>query len=261
MKLDGSMAAIISGGASGLGEATARRLAKKGVRVAVLDMSADRGAAVARDINGLFCKTDVTDRATVAAAIAEAQRILGPVRLAVSCAGIFRPMKTIARNPDTAGISAHDAANFGAHIAINLTGTFNLASLAAANMAELEPATPDGGRGTIICTSSIAAEEGQIGQVAYAASKAGVSGMVLPMARDLARDGIRVAAILPGIFETPMMAGLMEAARRSLAASVPFPARLGQPQEYAALVEHIAENEMLNGCCIRLDGALRMAPK
>jgi NAD(P)-dependent dehydrogenase (short-subunit alcohol dehydrogenase family) len=261
MNLDGSMAAIISGGASGLGEATARRLAARGVHVAILDRDADRGTSVAASLNGLFCEADVTDFENVAAAIADARRVLGPLRLAVCCAGICRPLKTITRNGETGNYAPHDAAHFAAHIAVNLTGTFNLATLAAASMAEFDPLTPDGARGVLVCTSSIAAEDGQIGQIAYAASKAGVAGLVLPMARDLARNGIRVVAIMPGVFSTPMVDGLPPEAQRALAATIPFPARLGRPGEFARLVEHIAENDMLNGCCIRLDGALRMPPK
>jgi NAD(P)-dependent dehydrogenase (short-subunit alcohol dehydrogenase family) len=261
MKLDGTMAAVISGGASGLGEATARRLASRGMRVAILDRDAARGISVASSLGGLFCEADVTDFKAVAAAIADAGKALGPIRLTACCAGIVKPQKTITFNKATGAYASHDPAQFAQHIAVNLVGTFNLATLAAAHMAALDPVSAHGMRGVIVCTSSVAAEDGQIGQIAYAASKAGVNGMILPMARDLARSGIRVAAIMPGVFATPMMESLPPDAQRALAANVPFPPRLGEPDEFAGLVEHIAENDMLNGCCIRLDGALRMPPK
>jgi NAD(P)-dependent dehydrogenase (short-subunit alcohol dehydrogenase family) len=247
--------AVISGAASGLGEATARSLAARGMVPAIFDLSAEAGEAVARDVGGRFYKVDVTDPGAVAAAIAQVSADLGTIRVAVSCAGIAPAAKTVSRG------EAHDPALFSRTIAINLIGTFNLASQAAARMVAAEPVDGDGTRGVIVNTASVAAYEGQVGQVAYAASKGGVVGLTLPMARDLADKGVRVAAIAPGLFLTPMLKGLPQEVQDSLGAQVPFPARLGDPSEYASLVGHIIDNPMLNGSVLRLDGAIRLAPR
>ncbi|ANT58961.1 3-hydroxy-2-methylbutyryl-CoA dehydrogenase [Salipiger sp. CCB-MM3] len=255
MQIDENVVAVVSGGASGLGAATAVRLAGLGAKVVLLDKDAERGPVTASDIGGSFIETDVTDPESVAAALAQVSSAQGALHVAVSCAGIAPGAKTVSR-----GV-AHDPALFAKTIAINLTGTFNVASQAAALMAQNAPLDKDGNRGVIVNTASVAAYEGQVGQVAYAASKGGVVGMTLPMARDLAPSGIRVCAIAPGLFLTPMMQGLPQEVQDSLGQQVPFPARLGDPAEYAALVQHIVENPMLNGEVIRLDGAIRMAAR
>ncbi|WP_439499299.1 SDR family NAD(P)-dependent oxidoreductase [Bosea sp. (in: a-proteobacteria)] len=261
MKLDSSLAAIVTGGASGLGEATARMLASHGVKVALLDMNAERGVEVAKEIGGVFASCDVTSEASVEDALAKARAAHGVARIVVNCAGIAPGRRVVSKKRDTGELVAHDMVTFEKAVAVNLVGTFRVIAKSAVALAALEPVTADGGRGVIISTASVAAEDGQIGQAAYAASKAGVAGMTLPIARDLAQLGIRVAAILPGLFETPMFAGLPDEARAALAVSVPFPSRLGKPEEYAALVKSILENDMLNGVTIRLDGAIRLAPK
>ena len=261
MKLDSSLAAIVTGGASGLGEATARMLAGRGVRVAILDMQAERGAAVARDIGGLFCEADITSEGSVDAALARARAAHGIERILVNCAGVAPARRTLSKKRDTGEWIAHDLATFQRVIQINLVGTFLMIAKSAVAMANLAPLDADGARGLMVCTASVAAEDGQIGQAAYAASKGGVVAMTLPVARDLAGVGIRVMTIMPGLFETPMFDTLPQAARQALAASVPFPARLGLPEEYAALVRCICENDMLNGTAIRLDGAVRLAAK
>lgn len=255
------VAAIVTGGASGLGEATARRLAQAGAKVAVFDMNAERGESVAAEIGGVFCSCDVTSEASVSTALNAAAARHGEARIAVNCAGIVIGAKTIARNKQTGAVEAHPLPSFAKVIAVNLIGTFNVASQAAARMAALDPVTSDGERGVIVMTASIAAEDGQLGQAAYAASKGGVLGLTLPMARDLARDGIRVVSIMPGLFHTPMFDSLTPEIRAALAANVPFPPRLGKPAEYALLVQSICENPLLNGTAIRLDGALRLPPK
>lgn len=256
MRVGPDVAAVVSGGASGLGAATARALARRGARVAILDLDKTRGARVAGDVHGLFCETDVTDPAAIDAALARAADAHGTARIAVGCAGIAPAARTL----DRAGLP-HDPAVFARVLTVNLVGTFLLASRAAAAMARLDPLEPDGERGVVVNTASIAAYEGQIGQSAYAASKGGVAALTLPMARDLASSGVRVVAIAPGLFLTPMVEGLPSDAQASLGAQVPFPRRLGDPDEFAALVLHAAENPMLNGTVIRLDGALRMAPR
>lgn len=244
-------AAIITGGASGLGEATARYFAAQGAQVTLLDRDAARGAHVASEIGGHFVGTDVTDEASVEAAIAQAQEAMGALNVAVNCAGIALGIKTTGRD------GAHPLAAFQKTIDINLTGSFNIARLAATAMAKNTP-EPDGARGVIINTASIAAFDGQKGQAAYAASKGGIVGLSLPMARDLAREGIRVMAIAPGTFATPMLRGLPQEVQDSLAAEVTFPKRLGDPVEYARLAAFIIDCGYLNGEVIRLDGALRM---
>ncbi|MGR3623611.1 SDR family NAD(P)-dependent oxidoreductase [Pseudophaeobacter sp.] len=243
--------AIITGGASGLGEATARHFAASGAQVTLLDRDADRGAKVAQEIGGHFVQTDVTDEASVAAALTFAAEKMGRISACVNCAGIAYGIKTIGRD------GAHPLDAYQRTIDINLVGTFNVSRLAAIEIAKNEP-EPDGARGVIINTASIAAFDGQKGQAAYAASKGGVVGMCLPMARDLASSGIRVMTIAPGIFMTPMLAGLPEEVQQQLAADVPNPARLGDPAEYGQLAGFITEAGYLNGEVIRIDGALRM---
>lgn len=244
-------AAIITGGASGLGEATARHFAAQGAQVTLLDRDADRGAKVAAEIGGYFAETDVTKEASVAAAVGLATDKMGKITAAVNCAGIADGIKTVGRD------GPHPLDAFQRTIDINLVGSFNVARLAAAQMALNEP-DADGARGVIINTASIAAFDGQKGQAAYAASKGGVVGMTLPMARDLASTGIRVMTIAPGIFMTPMLAGLPEEVQAQLAADVPNPPRLGDPKEYGRLAGFIVEMGYLNGEVIRIDGALRM---
>lgn len=247
-------AAIVTGGASGLGAATARMLADAGARVAILDLNQEAAAAVAIDINGLAIACDVTESAATAAAFAKAAADHGPARILVNCAGVGPARRIVGRD------GPMPLAEFTSVIAVNLIGTFNAMRLAAAAMAAL-PELADGERGIIVCTASVAAFEGQIGQAAYAASKGGVVGLVLPAAREFAQFGIRVNAVAPGIFSTPMLHALPQAAKDSLAAAVPFPKKLGEPPQFAALVRHIIENRYLNGAVIRLDGALRMAPR
>jgi len=261
MKLDKLMAAIVTGGASGLGEASARMLAAQGVKVAIFDMNAERGEAVARDMGALFCQVDVTDEASIDAGLVKARERNGVERVLVNCAGIAPGRRTVTKKRETGELIAHDLASFRKTVEINLIGTYAMISKSAAAMAALEPVTPDGGRGVIVNTSSVAAQDGQIGQSAYSASKGGVLAMTLPVARDLSGFGIRVMTIMPGLFHTPLFEGIAEDYRKALEANVPFPSRLGRPEEYAQLVRSIIENDMLNGEAIRLDGALRMQPK
>ena len=261
MQLDGSMAAVVTGAASGLGEATARMLATHGVKVALLDLNSERGQAIAGEIGGLFHVCDVTSDSSVDAALAAVRAMHGVERIVVNCAGVAPGRRVVARKRDTGELISHDMASFEKTVAINLFGTFRMVAKSAVAMAALEPINADGGRGVIINTASVAAEDGQIGQAAYAASKGGVAAMTLPVARDLASSGIRVVTILPGLFETPMFASIADDYRKALEQSVPHPSRLGRPVEYAALVRSIVENDMLNGATIRLDGAVRLAPK
>jgi len=252
MKLSGSVA-LVTGAASGLGAATARRLVEGGAKVVVVDRDEARGGELARELGQTFAKADVTDPAQVEAAIATAAA-LGPLRIAVSCAGVGWASRTL----DKTG-KPHDLELFKTVVGINLIGTFNVLRLAAAQIAKADAVA--GERGVIVNTASVAAFDGQVGQIAYAASKAGVAGMTLPAARDLAPAGIRVVTIAPGIFDTPMLGALADDKRAALAADVVFPKRLGSPAEYGALVAAIVENGYLNGETIRLDGALRMPPK
>jgi NAD(P)-dependent dehydrogenase (short-subunit alcohol dehydrogenase family) len=247
---------LVTGGGSGLGAATARRLAAGGANVAIADLQQQAGEKLAYEIGARasFAVADVTDEAQVSSAIAAARKKFGAVHGAISCAGIAAGERVLGRS------GPHRLDTFRRAVEINLIGTFNVLRLAAHAMAD-NPPDPEGSRGIIINTASIAAYDGQIGQAAYSASKAGVAALTLPAARELARLGIRVVTIAPGIFETPMMAGMSEEVRSSLAAQVPFPPRLGRPEEFAALVEHIIQNTMLNGEVIRLDGALRMPAK
>ena len=252
MKLTG-VAAIVTGGGSGLGRATAEALAAKGAKVTVFDLNPAAAEEAAKAIGGLAVAGDVADEASASAALAKAAAAHGAARVLVNCAGIGVAKRVVGRE------GPQPLADFEKVIRVNLIGTFNMIRLAAAEMGKLEPI--EGERGVVISTASIAAYDGQIGQAAYSASKGGVVAMTLPIARELAQFGVRVNAIAPGVFMTPMMAGLPQAAQDSLGASVPFPARLGQPAEYAALAIHIIENGYLNGETIRIDGALRMAPK
>ena len=253
MDLQG-MTAMVSGGGSGLGAATARELASAGARVVIADRNLPAAEAVAAEVGGLAVACDVTDAASAEAAFAAAAGWGGPVRVLVNCAGIGAAKKIVGRD------GAQPLAEFERVIAVNLIGTFNMLRLAAAGMAGLEPVA-DGVRGVIISTASIAAFDGQIGQAAYAASKGGVAALTLPAARELAQTGIRVMAIAPGLFKTPLLEALPIEAQVSLAAAIPFPRRLGVPAEFGRLVRHIVENDYLNGEVIRLDGSLRMAPK
>lgn len=249
------VAAIVTGGASGLGGATAARLAKAGAKVAIFDLNADLGARHAAEIGAAFFPVNVTDEAAVENAILEAEAVNGKARICVNCAGIGPPAKVIGRDG-----KALPLADFAKIIQINLIGSFNVLSKFAARIHDAETVGPEE-RGVIINTASVAAFDGQIGQAAYSASKGGIVGMTLPIARELARSGIRVMTIAPGIFWTPLLASLPQDAQDSLGKQVPFPNRLGQPDEYAQMVESIVANPMLNGETIRLDGAIRMAPR
>lgn len=244
---------IVTGGASGLGEGTARMLAAAGGKVVIADMQAEKGQAVAQAIGGVFVRCDVTSEADGQAVIAQATT-LGKLMGLVNCAGVAPAEKIVGKN------GAHSLANFSKTISINLIGSFNMMRLAAEAMGKNEPEST-GERGVLISTASVAAYDGQIGQAAYAASKGGIVGMTLPIARDLARSGIRNMTIAPGIFGTPMLFGMPQEVQDALAAGVPFPSRLGKPEDFAKLVRHIFENDMLNGEVIRLDGAIRLAPK
>jgi NAD(P)-dependent dehydrogenase (short-subunit alcohol dehydrogenase family) len=261
MKLDSTIAAIVTGGASGLGEASARMLASNGVKVAIFDLQRERGEQVAREIGALFVQTNVVDEQNIDASLATARAAHGVERVLVCCAGIGTAGRTVTKKRDTGELLAHDIASFRRTVEINLIGTFAMIAKCATAMSGLAPVSADGLRGVIVTTASVAAQDGQIGQAAYGASKGGVLALTLPVARDLAGNGVRVMNIMPGLFHTPMFDGLREEARQALAASVPFPSRLGRPDEYAALVETIIANDMLNGTSIRLDGSLRMAPK
>jgi NAD(P)-dependent dehydrogenase (short-subunit alcohol dehydrogenase family) len=256
MEIQG-ITAFVTGGASGLGAATARLLAARGARVALYDLPRSKGADLEKELGGAarFLPGDVTDEAGLSAALDTATSAFGPLRVLVNCAGIGSASRTVGKDGAPFPLDV-----FTRTIQVNLIGTFNGIRLAAARMVKNQP-NAGGERGVIVNTASIAAFDGQIGQAAYAASKGGVVGLTLPVARDLARHGVRICTIAPGLFETPLLAGLPEPARKALGDAVPFPARLGQPPEYAALACHIVENPMLNGEVIRLDGALRMAPQ
>ncbi len=256
MELNTTISAVVTGGGSGLGAATARALAAKGVKVAIFDVNEEGGKETASDIGGTFAKVDVSDTASVSAGLETVRAVHGQESICVNCAGVGWAAKTIDRDGNP-----HDAELFSKLIGINLIGTFNVASQSAAGMSKQDPINDDGERGLIINTASVAAYDGQIGQIAYSASKGGVVGMTLPMARDLSRSGIRVMTIAPGIFGTPMVSGMPQEVQDALGAMVPFPSRLGQPAEYGNLAVAICENTMLNGEVIRLDGAIRMAPK
>jgi len=260
MRLSSDISAVITGAASGLGEATARALAAQGVKVAVFDMNAERGEQVAGEIGGVFCSVDVTSDEGVAAGFAKARAAHGQERILVNCAGIAIGQKTVGRAKDSGEIRPHDLAAFERVIRINLIGSFRCAALAAAGMMTAPP-LEDGERGLIVSTASVAAQDGQIGQAAYSASKGGVMAMTLPIARDLMGEGIRVNTILPGIMMTPMMASMPQNVQDALAAAIPFPKRLGRGDEYASLVLEMCRNVYLNGESIRLDGGIRMGPR
>ncbi|MGY1835185.1 SDR family NAD(P)-dependent oxidoreductase [Blastococcus sp. SYSU DS0510] len=251
------VAAVVSGGASGLGEATTRALAARGAAVTIMDLNEERGQALAAELGGhtTFIRTDVTDEASVQAAVAEATGKDRPLRIAISCAGIGLAQRTVGRNGEP-----HELGGFTRVLGVNLIGTFNVLRLAAAAMAQTEPGE-EGERGVVVNTASIAAFDGQIGQLAYSASKGGVVGMTLPAARDLSSVGVRVCTIAPGLVDTPLLGSLPEEARAALSAGIPFPKRLGRPSDFAELALAIVENGYLNGEVIRMDGALRMAPR
>ena len=259
MIVDG-VTAVITGGASGLGAATARKLAERGARVAIFDFNVQAGEALADELGGVFCRVDVTSDEDVQAGFAKSRAALGQERVLVNCAGTGVAIKTASRDKKTGEIKAFPAADFNRIIQINLVGTFRCVSLSAAGMMSLE-AGADGERGAIVNTASVAAEDGQIGQAAYSASKAAVAGMTLPIARDLMGEGIRINTILPGLFNTPLLQGLPDQVKEALSASVPFPKRLGAPEEFARLVLEMVENGYFNGTQVRLDGAIRMTAR
>ena len=259
MELNGC-AAVVTGGASGLGEATARALAAAGVKVAIFDMNAAKGEAVAADIGGMFCAVNVTSDESVDAGFAAARAAHGQERILINCAGTGNAAKTASRSRETGEIKHFPLDAFNMIIQINLVGTFRCVAKSAAGMLSLAPMA-DGERGVIVNTASVAAEDGQMGQAAYSASKGGVVGMTLPIARDLMGEGIRVNTILPGIFNTPLMQGAPDKVKDALAASVPFPKRLGHAAEYASLALEMCRNSYFNGEDVRLDGAIRMAPR
>lgn len=260
MKLNSSISAVVTGGASGLGAATARMLASHGVKVALFDLNGDLGEPLAAEIGGVFCKVNVTSTPEVDAAFAKSRAAIGQERILVNCAGIGGSVKTVSRDKQTREIKEYPLDNFERIIQINLIGTFRCVTKSAAGMLTLD-VLPDGDRGAIVNTASVAAEDGQIGQAAYTASKAGIVGLTLTLARDLASEAIRVNTILPGIFDTPLLQRAPEALKLSLAAQVPFPRRLGQPEEYAQLAYAMITNGYFNGEDVRLDGAIRMAPR
>jgi NAD(P)-dependent dehydrogenase (short-subunit alcohol dehydrogenase family) len=260
VQLNSSVTAVITGGASGLGEATARALAARSVKVSLFDLNAERGEALAREIGGLFCMVNVTSDESVDAGFAKARAAHGQERILVNCAGIGNAIKTASRDKKTGEIRHFPLADFDRIIQINLVGTFRCLAKSAAGMLTLEPQN-GGDRGVIVNTASVAAEDGQMGQAAYSASKGGIVGLTLPVARDLMNDNIRINTILPGIFDTPLMRGAPENVRAALAASVPYPKRLGSPTEFAHLALSMIENGYFNGEDVRLDGAIRMAPR
>lgn len=251
---------LVTGGASGLGAATARRLASHGLKVALFDLNAELGEALARELGGVFCQVDVTSEEQTDRAFARARAAHGQERILVNCAGTGSAVKTASRDKTTGEIRHYPLANFERVIQINLIGAFRCIAKSAAGMLTLPP-TDTGERGVIVSTASVAAQDGQMGQAAYTASKAGIAGMTLPIARDLMDEGIRVNTILPGIFNTPLLNAAPEKVKAALAASVPFPKRLGEPDEFGQLVETMVTNAYLNGECVRLDGAIRMAPR
>ena len=253
--------AVVTGGASGLGAATARALAAKGARVAIFDMNAEKGEALASELGGVFCMVNVTSEEEVDAGFARARAAHGQERILVNCAGIGNAIKTASRSREDGSIRHFPLSAFEFVIQVNLIGTFRCVAKSAAGMMALEPLSEDGDRGAIVNTASVAGEDGQIGQAAYAASKGGVIGMTLPIARDLMNEGIRINTILPGIFNTPLMNAAPPQVKDALAASVPFPKRLGHPEEYARLAVCMIETGYFNGEDVRLDGAIRMAPR
>jgi len=257
MKLENT-AAVVTGGASGLGEGTARRLAAEGAKVTIFDLNTERGEKVASDIGGVFAQVNVADAQNVQAGFEAARAAHGQERILVNCAGIGWAEKT-ARRSSSGEIKMHQLDKFALVININLIGSFNCAAISAAGMLEVEPDAS--GRGVIVHTASVAAQDGQIGQVAYSASKGGIYGMTLPMARDLAREGVRVNTILPGFFETPIYEQMPPEVKTNLAANLQFPQRFGTPAEYADLVQFMVSNDYINAECVRLDAGARMPPK
>lgn len=260
MQLDSTIAAVITGGASGLGAATARHLASLGVKVALFDLNPQAGEKLADELGGVFCQVDVTDDAQVDAAFAQSRAAIGQERVLVNCAGTGNAIKTASRDRKTGEIRHFPIANFNRIIQINLIGTFACIARSAAGMLTLKPLA-GGDRGVIINTASVAAQDGQIGQAAYSASKAAIVGMTLPIARDLMDEGIRINTIMPGLFKTPLLEGLPAKVKDALAASVPYPKRLGDPDEYAEAAEFLIRSGYMNGESIRLDGAIRMQPR
>lgn len=259
MNFEGT-AAVVTGGASGLGAATARALAAAGAKVALFDMNAEKGEALAAELGGVFCKVDVRSDEEVDAAFAKAREAHGQERVLVCCAGVGNAYKTVGRDRTTGEIKQFPAAAFDWVIQVNLVGSFRCIVKSAAGMLTLEP-DEGGARGAIVCTASVAAEDGQIGQAAYSASKGGIVGMTLPIARDLSGEGIRINTILPGIFDTPLMQAMPQPVKDALGASVPFPKRLGNPEDYASLALEMLRNPYFNGEDVRLDGAIRMAAR
>ena len=259
MDINGA-AAIVTGAASGLGEATARALAARGAKVAVFDRDSERGNKVAGEIGGVYCEVDVTSDEKVAAAFAKAREAHGQERILVNCAGVATAAKTVARDKETKAAKLYPLQQFELTLQINLIGTFRCIANSAFGMVDLDPLA-DGEKGVIINTASVAAEDGQIGQAAYSASKGGVLAMALPIARDLMAEGVRLNTILPGVFKTPMVAMMPPNVQDALGAQVPFPKRLGQPDEYAALACFLIENRYMNAAAVRLDGGIRMAPR
>ena len=259
MELNSNISAVITGGASGLGAATARLLASHGVKCALFDLNAEKGEAVASEIGGVFCNVNVTSDESVDAGFEKARAAIGQERILINCAGTGNAIKTASRNKETGEITHFPLDKFDLIIQINLVGTFRCIAKSAAGMMTLDPI--DGERGAIVNTASVAAEDGQIGQASYSASKGGVVGMTLPIARDLSRELTRVNTILPSIFDTPLLAGAPEKVRQALGAQVPNPARLGNPNEYASLAVEMCKNGYFNGEDVRLDGAIRMAPR
>ena len=259
MNING-VAAVVTGAASGLGEATARELARRGAKVAILDRDADRGEKVAGDVGGIFCEVDVTSDEKVKAAFEKARGAHGQERILVNCAGVANAAKTVGRDKETKAAKFYPMQQFELAIQINLIGTFRCIANSAFGMVDLGPMA-DGEKGVIINTASVAAEDGQIGQAAYSASKGGVLAMALPIARDLMNEGVRVNTILPGVFKTPMVGMMPQNVQDALGAQVPFPKRLGQPEEYARLACFLIENVYMNAEAIRLDGGIRMAPR
>ncbi len=260
MQIDTSIAAVVTGGASGLGRATAEALAAAGVKVAIFDVNEDKGAEVAKAIGGLFCKVDITSEESVIAGFAQARAAHGQERITVHCAMTSRRGKTLAYDKEAGKLKRLSTEDYIYGVQGILVASYRIASLSAEGMATLDP-LEDGERGCITLTASVAAQDGQIGQIIYGSAKAGVNGLVLPMARDLSDLGIRVNSIMPGIFATPLMLGAKPQVLESLAASVPFPKRLGKPEEFGSLALELVRNSYFNGQCIRLDGAIRMAPR
>ncbi|MCW1381212.1 SDR family oxidoreductase [Novosphingobium sp. KCTC 2891] len=261
MNLDNTVSAVITGGASGLGAATARALAAKGVKVALFDLNKEKGEALAAELGGVFCEVNVTSDESVDAGFAKSRAAIGQERILVNCAGTGNAIKTASRSKEDGSIQHFPIDAFNMIIQINLVGTFRCIAKSAAGMMTLDPVGEFGERGAIVNTASVAAEDGQMGQASYSASKAGVVGMTLPIARDLMAEGIRVNTILPGIFNTPLLAAAPDNVKAALAASVPFPKRLGDPAEYANLALCMIETGYFNGEDVRLDGAIRMAPR